>query len=441
MSGTDETLTAIIERTLELCRAAGASSAEVSAGSGQGLVVSVRMGELERLEHERDKGMRVTVYAGRRKGSASSTDFSDKALQNTVRAAMAIANNAGADDCAGLIDPDYIAKECPELDLYHPWDLSPEAAGELALRCEDAAREHDGRINNSDGASLSAYAGSHAYGNSHGFIGGWDWSNHAIDCTVIAEQNGNMQRDGWYSRARDKNDLEDVAAVGRTAAARTVARLGARKLSTRNVPVIFAAPVAGSLFSAFIGAISGGALYRRASFLLDRLGEEVFAKHINIHEQPHIPKGIGSAAFDADGMATRPKPLVKDGVLQSYLLSAYSARKLALPPTGNAGGVHNLIVESGAEDLPALLKLMGRGLLITELIGFGVNQVTGDYSRGATGFWIEDGERQFPVEEITVAGNLLEMYQKMVAVASDVECQRNIQTGSVLIENMAVAGE
>ena len=441
MSATDKKLTTMIEHTLQLCSDAGMTAAEVHAGTGRGLAVTVRMGELERIEHERDKGMSVTVYAGRRKGSASTTDFSDAVIQNTVNAAAAIAKNAGADECAGLLEAHYMAKTFPELDLYHPWDPGVEAATALALACESEARAQDKRINNADGTAVSTSSGHQAYGNSHGFIGAWDWSSHAIDCAMIAEQNGHMQRNGWYSRARDKNDLQDAGAIGRTAAARTLAKLDSQKLSTRQVPVIFEAPVAGSLFGTFISAISGGALYRKASFLLDKLGAEVFAGHIHIHEQPHIPKGMGSAAFDADGMATQAKDLVKDGVLQGYVLSAYSARKLGMAPTGNASGVHNLIVEGGDDDLPALLKSMGTGLLITDMIGFGVNQVTGDYSRGASGFWIENGERQYPVEEITVAGNLLAMYRDIVAIANDHDRQRNIQTGSVLIDNMAVAGE
>ena len=441
MSKTESKLTDIIERTLQLCTKAGATGAEVNTGTGQGLSVTVRMGELEKIEHEHDKGMSVTVYAGKRKGSASTTNFDDSALQNTVNAALTIAKNASEDDSAGLIDREFIAQQVPELDLYHPWDISPEAATELALSCENEARQQDKRISNSDGTSVSSYTGKHAYGNTHGFIGNWDLSNHTIDCTMIAEQNGHMQRDGWYSRARDKNDLQDTSSIGRIAAERTVARLDSQKLSTRNVPVIFEAPVASSLFGSFIGAASGGALYRKASFLLDKLGDEVFAKHINIHEQPHIPKGMGSAPFDNDGMATQAKALIKDGVLESYVLSAYSARRLGMPPTGNAGGVHNLVVDTSDQDLDSLLKNMGTGLLITDMIGFGVNQVTGDYSRGAAGFWIENGERQYPVEEITVAGNLIDMYRNIIAIANDVDRQRNIQTGSVLIENMAVAGE
>lgn len=431
----------ILQLVLDSARERGASSAEAELGTGSGLFVTVRNGEVETVEHQRDKGLDVTVYLCRRKGSASTSDFSDKALAETVAAACAIAEYASEDPCAGLVDPEYLAGELPDLDLYHPWDLSPEQGIALAAECEQCARDADARITNSDGTIASTYSGAHLYGNSHGFIGGWNWSNHGIDCTVIAESAAGMQRDGWYTKARDIVDLEDLRSVGRQAAKRTTSRLGARRLSTRTAPVIFEAPVAGGLFASFATAISGGALYRKASFLLDTLGKQVFADHIRVHEEPHLKKGMGSAPFDSDGMATRARDLVKDGILLGYVLSAYSARKLGMEPTGNAGGIHNLIVEPGHEDLPALIKTLHSGLLITDLIGFGVNQVTGDYSRGASGFWIERGELQYPVEEITVAGNLKEMYRRIVAIGNDVDRRGNIQTGSILLENMTIAGE
>lgn len=431
----------IIQQVLDVAKSAGATSAEADIGTGNGLSVTVRMGELETIEHQRDKGLSLTVYLGQKKASASTTDFTSQAIADAARAACTIAKNAGADEHAGLIDEKYLAQQIPDLDLFHPWDIEPDEAVELALQCEHEARQMDPRINNSDGSLLNTYSGCHIYGNTNGFIGGWNWSSHTIDCTVIAEQDGNMQRDGWYSKARDRNDLQDIKDIGREAASRTVAKLGARKLSTRNVPVIFESPVAGSLFSAFISAISGSALYREASFLLNKLNQQVFADHIHIHEQPHLKKALGSAPFDNNGMATRARDLVKDGILQGYLLSAYSARKLGMAPTGNAGGVHNLIIESGPYDLSGLIKKMGTGLLITDMIGFGVNQVTGDFSRGASGVWIEGGEIQYPVEEITVAGNLIEMYKQIVEIANDIERRGNIQTGSVLIESMIVAGE
>ncbi len=432
---------ALIDKALSRCRELGADAAEADVGTGNGLSVAVRMGRVETIEHQRDKGLALTVYMGGRKGSASTSDFSAKAVKATADAACTIARNASEDDCAGLIAPEYLAAEVPDLDLCHSWDISPQAAIDLAIECEDAARQTDPRLTNSDGAQLSTYTGTHLYGNTHHFINGWDWSSHNIDCAVIAEENGKMQRDGWHTRARDHRDLDNVKAVGEEAARRTLSRLNARKLSTRSTPVIFEAPVARGLFSAFINAIAGGALYRRASFLLDKLGEQVFNPQVQIEEQPHLPKELGSAPFDNDGMATRRKHLVRDGVLESYVLSAYSARKLGLTPTGNAGGVHNLVVQGNEQDLEALIRQMDTGLLITDMIGFGVNQVTGDYSRGASGFWIEQGEVQYPVEEITVAANLADMFQHVVSIGNDVDNRGNIKTGSVLVENMTIAGE
>ncbi|MDE0154745.1 MAG: metalloprotease PmbA [Gammaproteobacteria bacterium] len=431
----------LIDRVLSGSRKLGADAAEADINTGRGLSVNVRMGQVETIEHQRDKGLGITVYMGGRKGSASTSDFSDGALEATVNAACTIARHASQDDCAGLIDPEFLATSVPDLDLCHNWEITPQAAIELAVECETAARREDARLTNSDGSLVGTYSGSHLYGNTHGFVNGWDWSSHNIDCTVIAEENGRMQRDGWYTKARDQRDLENVESVGREAARRTLSRLNAKKLTTRSAPVIFEAPVARGLFSAFITAVSGGALYRRASFLLDKLGEQVFNPRIQIEEQPHLPKELGSAPFDDDGMATRRKHLVRDGVLESYVLSAYSARKLGMTPTGNAGGVHNLVVQTGEQDLDALIRQMDTGLLITDMIGFGVNQVTGDYSRGASGFWIEQGEVRYPVEEITVAANLKDMFQHIVDIANDVDNRGNIKTGSVLIENMTIAGE
>ncbi len=439
LAGTDE-LENIIQQVLEGAKKEGATSAEADIAVGEGLSVTVRMGELETIEHQRDKGLGVTVYAGQRKGSASSTDFSPRAIEETVRAACTIARNASEDPCAGLVDAAYLAKDIPDLDLHHNWDIDAEQATELAISCERHALDCDDRITNADGTLVNTYSGRHVYGNSHGFMGGWDWSNHSLDCTVIADQDG-MQRDGWYTKSRCPDDLEDSRSVGENAARRTVARLGARQLSTRQAPVIFEAPVASGLFSAFISAISGGSLYRKASFMLDKLGEQVFSPDIDIYEDPFLPRAMGSAAFDSDGAATNQRTIVEAGVLQGYVLSAYSARKLGLEPTGNAGGVHNLFVKTGEQDLAGLMKSMDTGLLVTDMIGFGVNQVTGDYSRGASGFWVENGEIQYPVEEITVAGNLLDMYQQIAGISSDVDTRGNIRTGSVLLENMTVAGQ
>ena len=334
-----------------------------------------------------------------------------------------------------------MAKNIADLDLYHPCSISPEAAIELAIECEQSAFDYDKRISNSDGSVVSTYSGINLYGNTNDFINGWRWSNHTIDCTVIAEDNNGMQRDGWYSKACDFNDLQSLKDISREAAKRATMRLGARKLSTGEVPVIFEAPVASGLFSAFITAISGASLYRRASFLLDKKDKQVFANHINISENPHLKKALGSAPFDNDGVATKKRTLINEGILEDYVLSGYSARKLGLQTTGNAGGVHNLIVKPNKKNLDDIIVEMNKGLLITDMIGFGVNQITGDYSRGASGFWIENGEIAYPVEEITIAGNLTEMYKNIICIGNDVDQRGNILTGSVMIDKMIVAGK
>jgi len=421
-------------------RRQGATAAEAEIGTGTGLAVTARLGELEKLEHERDKGLGVTVYMDHRKGTASSSDFSPEAIRETVTAACNIARYASEDPCSGLADAGLMARDVPMLDIHYPWQLTPETATQMAIECESVARDSDSRIRNSDGCMVNTYAGEHVYGNSNDFIGGWCWSVHMLDCTVIAADENGMQRDGWYSKVRDPGDLESTQSVGREAARRTLARLGSRQLSTRQCPVIYEAPVASSLFSPFLTAVSGSALYRGASFLKDSLGQPVFADHVQINEQPHLAKALGSAPFDNDGLPTCNRDIVLDGVLQTYLLSVYSARRLKMQPTGHAGGVHNLVVESSGDSLDDLISEMHTGLLITDMIGFGVNQVTGDYSRGASGYWVENGELQFPVEEITVAGNLRDIYKKIIKVANDVDTRGNIRTGSVLIETMTVAG-
>ena len=431
----------IIDEVLTQARTIGASDAEADIGVGTGLSANVRKGEIDKLEYERDKGLSITLYLNGQKGNASTSDFSENALKNTVNAAFNIAKHASRDPCAGLVEPELMATEVPDLDLYHPWSISPETAIEMAIECEQKAFDQDKRITNSDGAVVSTYSGISLYGNTNGFINGWNWSSHTIDCTMIAKDKHGMQRDGWYSKTRDYHDLQTISEISHEAARRTLSRLGARKLSTRQAPVIFEAPVASGIFSAFITAISGSSLYRRASFLLDKKGEQVFANHINISEQPHIKKALGSAPFDNDGVATRERDIVKDGILQDYVLSGYSARKLGLQTTGNAGGVHNLVIEPGKDNLESMLKNMDTGLLITDMIGFGVNQVTGDYSRGASGFWVENGELAYPVEEITVAGNLVDMYKKIIAIGNDVDPRGNVLTGSVLIDGMTIAGE
>lgn len=434
-------LTRIIDSVLTQAKAMGASAAEADIGVGSGLSANVRKGEIDKLEYERDKGLGITVFINGQKGNSSTSDFSDAAIKKSVEAAIGIAKYASRDEYAGLADAKQMATEFPDLDLYHPWTIAPETTIDLAIECEQAAFDADKRISNSDGSVVSTYSGLNLYGNTNNFINGWNWSSHTIDCTVIAEDSDGMQRDGWYSKTRDYNDLQSIKDISQEAARRTVARLGSRKLTTRQAPVIFEAPVASGLFSALISAISGGSLYRRASFLLDKKGEQIFADHINISEQPYIKKALGSAPFDNDGVATRERDIVKEGVLQDYVLNTYSARKLGLQTTGNAGGVHNLVIESGKNTLAELIKNMNTGLLVTDMIGFGVNQITGDYSRGASGFWVENGELAYPVEEITVAGNLVDMYKNIISIGNDVDPRGNVLTGSVMMDTMTIAGE
>lgn len=438
-----EMLSDIIQQALEIAKKNGASTAEMSIGTGNGLTVTTRLGEVEKVEHERDKALAITVFIGNKKGCANSTDFSADAIRKTVQSACDIAKFTNEDQCNGLAAAELMTTNTPDLDLYHPWQPSAEEAIQLAIDCESTAMAADKRINNSDGTSVSSYAGNHFYGNTHGFIDGWYWSSHSIDCNVIAGNGGNMQRDSWYSKACKKEELEDIHDIAREAAKRTVQRLDSRKLSTRRCPVIFEAPVASGLLGNFIGAISGGSLYRKASFLLDKLGQQVFAEHIHIYERPHLRRALGSVPFDGEGMATKDRDLIVDGVLKDYVLSSYSARKLGLQVNANSGGVHNLTIGSSkpALDLPGLIEQMQTGLLITDMIGVGVNQITGDYSRGAAGFWVENGEIQYPVEEITVADNLAEMYKKILHIGSDIDRRGNILTGSILIQDMTVAGD
>jgi PmbA protein len=427
-------------RTLDLAREAGASMAEAAIGSGRGLSVTVRLGEVERVEHDSDHGLAVTVYFGQCKGTASTSDLSDRAVRDTVLAACAIARHTAPDPCNGLADPADMARAIPDLDLYHPWDPAPEEAIELARTCEQAALAVDPRIRNSEGASLASHEGQRVYANSHGFVGAWRSTRHSLSCAVLAHSDSGMERDHWYSVARRADGLEAPDTIGRTAGQRALRRLGARKLETRTAPVVFAAEIAGGLIGHFIGAIRGGALYRRASFLLDHLGQAIFPPGFRIREEPHIPGGMGSAPFDGEGVATRARDLVSDGVLLGYLLDSYSARRLGLRTTGNAGGVHNLVVTPGTLEQAELLREMGSGLLVTGLMGMGVNGVTGDYSRGATGFWVEDGAIAYPVHEITIAGNLKTMFMDIRQVGRDVDTRGNIRTGSILLERMTVAG-
>jgi PmbA protein len=435
----------IVTQVLAQAQQLGASAAEATVDVSQGLSVTVRLGEVETVEHTRDKGIAVTVYFGHRSGSASSTDLSPAALAETVRAACTIARYTAEDEAAGLAEPEWLAREIPDLDLYHPWPITVEEAIERARAAEAAARAEDARITNSEGATLSSHEGVSVYGNTHGFLAGYPASRHSLSVSVIGQDMSGMQRDYWYTVARAPGELESPEAVGRRAAARAVRRLAARKLATCRCPVLFEAPVAASLIAHFVSAVRGSSLYRRASFLLDALGKPVFAPFVRLHEQPHLPRALGSAPYDNEGVATRARDLVRGGVLEGYVLDAYSARKLGMVSTGNAGGVHNLTLEPGPPgelaDLAGLLKKMGTGLLVTELIGFGVNTVTGDYSRGAAGFWVENGEIAYPVEEITVAGNLRDMFRGMVAAGTDVDVRGSLRTGSILIESMTVAGK
>lgn len=436
----EQTLMTLVKCILAEARDQGASAAEAAVSVGQGLSVTVRLGEVETVEHNRDKDLALTVFFGHKSGSASTSDFSEAAMRGTVRAACSIAKYIAEDECAGLADSERLAKEPPDLDLRHPWTPSTELAVQLACECEDAARRVDPRIKNSEGATVSSHEGLEVYGNTNGFLGVIPTTRHALSCSVIAQDDTGMQRDYWYSVARDAADLETPEEVGSKAGQRALRRLGARKLSTRETPVVYEAPVASSLLSHFVSAVRGSSLYREASFLLNQLGKDVFADHVRIFEQPHVRKALGSAPFDSEGVATTERDVVTEGVLKSYVLDSYSARKLGLQTTGNAGGVHNLTIESGEDDLSGLLQQMGTGFLITELIGFGVNIVSGDYSRGAAGFWVEGGEIQYPVEEITVAGNLRTMFTDLLAVGNDVDTRGNIRTGSMLIGNITVAG-
>ncbi len=430
----------LAQAALAHAKALGASACDVEVTEGFGQSVSVRLGEVETIEYNRDKGVGVTVYFGQQKGHASTSDFSPQALRDAVAAAASIARYTAADDCAGLADPTRLAHNPPDLDLYHPWALSVEDAIEQARRCEEAARAVDTRISNSEGASVSTQSSHYIYANSNGFCDGYASSRHSISCSVIAESAAGMQRDYWYSVARRAVDLESAELVGQIAGNRTVRRLDARKIATGQVPVLFDASLASGLIGHFTGAISGGSLYRKSSFLLDSLGQQVFSPLVQIAERPHLPRGLGSSAFDAEGVATADRELVQNGVVNGYLLGSYSARKLGMQSTGNAGGSHNLLLASTGEDFAALLKKMGTGLLLTELLGHGVNPVTGDYSRGAAGFWVENGAIQYPVEEITVAGNLRDMFKGIVAVGNDVLIRGGKQCGSILIDNMTVAG-
>jgi PmbA protein len=433
----------IVRLALAEARRRGAAECEVDASLNQGIAASVRLGEVDTVEYQRDRGLGITVYFGKRKGSASTADLAAGAVRDMVEKACSIARYTAVDDCAGLPDGDTLARNIPDLDLDHPWALAPDEAIKLALACEAAGLAVDARVTNSEGASVTSQRDLRVHGNSLGFLAGFGSTSHSVSCVLLAEEGEDMQRDYWYSTARAREDLQDIEAIGRRAAERAVARLNARKLTTRQAAVLFAPEMARGLFAHFLGAIRGSSQYRKASFLLGAAGEAIFPSFLEMHERPHIKKGLASSPFDDEGVATTDRDLVRAGVLQGYVLGSYSARKLGLKTTGNAGGVHNLLVsgETAAPGFDELLSRMGTGLLVTELMGQGVNGVTGDYSRGASGFWVEDGAIAFPVHEVTIAGNLRTMYAQILAVGSDVDRRGGLHTGSVLVERMTIAGD
>jgi PmbA protein len=431
----------VVQDLLREARQQGADAAEAGVSAQTGLSVTVRLGETETIEHTSDNGLGITVYFGHRKGSANTTDLRPDAIRESVAAACRIAKHTSEDPAAGLADADRMARDVPDLDLYHPWDLDADEAAGIARDCENAARAVDPRISNSEGATLYTQRSSFIYGNSHGFVGGYPTTRHSLSCAVIAQQGDEMQRDYWYDSGRLPAELAEPAAIGRRAAERTLARLDGRQLGTRECPVLFRADVAPSLLRSLFGAIRGHAVYRKSTFLLDQVGEQIFPDWVRISEDPLLPRGQASAPFDNEGVATGYRDLVADGVLQGYLLDSYSARKLGLQSTASAGGVRNAGIASSGQCFDELLREMDHGVVVTELMGQGTNPVTGDYSRGAAGFWVENGEIQYPVDEITVAGNLKDMFRQLLAVGSDNDIPGSIDTGSWLIERMTVGGD
>ncbi|MEM7096858.1 MAG: metalloprotease PmbA [Pseudomonadota bacterium] len=436
-------LETLVGDILAEARKQGADQAEVSVSLDQGLGVSVRQGELEQVEFNQDKGFGITVYFGQRKGSASTTDSRPDAIAQTVAAAADIAKYTEEDDCSGLADPELMPDGLEDLDLFHPWEIEPDQAEALALECEAAGLSLDPNVSKSDGAQVNNQQSLRVYGNSHGFVGAYAGTRQGLSCVLIGEDNSGMQRDYWYTVSRRADQLDDAASVGRKAAERTAARMSPRKAQTGTFPVLFSPPLASGLFGHLMGAISGGALYRKSSFLLDSLGEQVLPEWLSLIERPHLRCALGSANFDGDGVATSEKAFIEQGKVANYILSSYSARKLGLQTTGNAGGVFNLDVDSTQPGLgqTELLQTLGTGLWVTELMGQGVNGVTGDYSRGAAGFWVENGQVQYPVAEVTVAGNLKDMYHKIEALGDDVDYRNNTRAPSVLIRDLTLAGE
>ena len=435
-----QSLQATAEEAVKVARTLGADQVEAGVSYDEGLSVTVRMGELESVERQRDRALAITVYLGGHKGSASTTQISPVAVEETARKALSIASFTAADQYTGLADEQLMAQELPDLDLYSPWDLPIEAAEELARRAEDVARATDPRIKNSEGASVATGGGVQVYANSHGFCGGYATTIHSLSCSVIAESENALERDYWLTVARNPEVLETPEQVGAQAAQRTLRRLGARQISTRKVPVVYPAELAGGLFGHLVTAIRGTSQYRKASFLLDACGEQIFPEFLEIDEDPFIPGAMGSAPFDNEGVATRPRKLVDGGVLQGYVLTSYSARRLGLQTTGNAGGVHNLVVKPTAGSLEQLLSDYPQVFLVGELLGQGVDTVSGDYSRGAAGFWVENGEIVHAVHEVTIAGNLKDIFHGIRAVGADVDLRGTVRCGSVLVEGLTIAG-
>jgi PmbA protein len=429
------------QRAVERARASGAEHAEAGMSHDEGLSVSVRLGELESVERQKDRSLAVTVYRAQAKGSASTNDFSAEGIDAAVGKALSIARFTAADAYAGLADPELLAKDPPDLDLYHVWAIDPRGAEEIANAAEQTARDLDPRIENSEGATVATGGGIRAYANSNGFVGSFASSSHTISASVVAKSSGSLERDYWYTSARCPDDLEAPEEVGRKAGERALRRLDSRQVSTRVVPVLFTPELARSLFGHFVAAIRGTSQYRKASFLHGCAGQQVFPDWLTIVEDPHIPRGVASAPFDGEGVATHRRELVANGVVQGYVLSSYSARRLGLQTTGNAGGVHNLIVAPNAESLASLQADCREAMVVTELLGQGVNTVTGDYSRGAAGYWIENGEPAYPVSEVTVAGNLKDMLRSIAAVGADVDLRGTVRSGAVLVEGMTVAGQ
>jgi PmbA protein len=439
--GVEASLDTVAAQAVELAKRLGADEAEAGVSYEEGLSVTVRMGEVESVERQRDRGLAITVYRDRKKGSASTTDFDSSSIEEIVRKALSIGSFTSADEYAGLADARLMAVDPPDLELYFPWDLDVEGATGLALRAEGAARALDSRIANSEGATVTTSAGRRAYANSHGFVGGYPTSTYSLSCSVVAKSASSLERDYWYTVSRRPEDLESPESVGEESARRAVARLDARPVSTRIVPVIYPPEVARGLFGHLIAAIRGTAQYRRASFLVGAAGTQVLSSVVDITEDPLIPRALGSAPFDGEGVVTKRRELVTSGVLQGYVLSSYSARRLGVPTTGNAGGVHNLLVRPTAGPLEDLIKGCEQGFVVGELLGQGVDIVSGDYSRGAAGFWVERGEIVHPVNEVTIAGNLRDLFQNIRAIGSDVETRGVVRCGSVLVDGLTLAGQ